>query len=297
MTLSIGFLGLGGMGRPMAECLLRAGLPLAIRSGNPETAREFAAMGAQVVPTPAALAEAAGLVFSCLPDHGVLDALVFGPDGLAAQDWPGGLLVDCSTIAPQEAQDMARRLAGRGAAFLDAPVSGGRKGAAEGTLTAMVGGAEADLARARPALGAMAARIFHIGPVGAGQTTKACNQIMVAVNLMGAFEAIGLARAGGVDVARMREVVLTGTGRSAALEAIVPRYLEGAEAVGFRLEQMLKDIAIATDAGRAAGQHQPGAEAVREMLAGAAAAGLGARDLAALGLRYDALNGDAFAED
>lgn len=295
MQEMVGFIGLGGMGRPMAQRLLAAGVPLAVHARRPDVARGLAEAGAKVAASPAALAAMAGLVFTCLPDHAALDEVLFGDQGLAAQDWPGGLLVDCSTIAPDDARRVASQLAARGADFLDAPVSGGRKGAVDGSLTAMVGGSEADLARARRVLAHMAARIVHMGPTGAGQVTKACNQIMVAVNLMGAFEAMALARAGGVDVNLMREVVLSGTGRSTALEAIVPRYLAGDGAVGFRLALMLKDIGIAADAGHAAGQVQPGTAAVRKLLADAVGNGFGDRDLSALGHFLDGLNADGSA--
>ncbi|MEP0510659.1 MAG: NAD(P)-dependent oxidoreductase, partial [Aurantimonas coralicida] len=214
-----------------------------------------------------------------------------GENGLASASWEGGLLVDCSTIAPFEAEEMAAALADVGAALVDAPVSGGRKGAEEGKLTIMCGGSDADFARARPVLDAMGTNIHHVGPLGAGQAVKACNQLMVAVNMMGAFEAVALARAAGVDPKVMREVLSSGAARSGVLEAHALRYIEGNLEPGFRAELMRKDLGIAAGVGAHYKRAQPATGLAHQVLVAACNSGFAKHDSAALGLLYDQMNG------
>ncbi|KZD01052.1 NAD(P)-dependent oxidoreductase [Oceanibaculum pacificum] len=291
MAEKIGFIGLGVMGNGMARNLLKAGFDLTVWTRDPAKVAAFRELGASVAETPKALAAACPLVISCVPDASAIRAVAFGADGLVAEGWPGGLLVDCSTIAPFEAQDIAAGLAEAGAAFLDAPISGGKKGADEGTLTIMIGGEAALVARARPAFEAMGKNIHHVGPSGAGQALKACNQLMVAINLMGVCEAVGVARAAGIDPKLMREVLSTGTGRSGVLEGHGLRYLEGTLQGGFRAALMKKDLGIATAVGAHYGVYQPATGLAHQLMTGLCNAGHANLDNAALGLLYDMLNG------
>jgi 3-hydroxyisobutyrate dehydrogenase-like beta-hydroxyacid dehydrogenase len=286
----VGFIGLGVMGAPMARNLLAGGHALVVTTSSAEKAESFRKLGATVVDTPADVAHVSGLIFTCVPDHDALASTVTGGKGICAGGW-SGLLVDCSTIAPFEARAIASHVEAAGGRFVDAPVSGGKKGAEDGTLTIMCGGDTADIDRATPAMRSMGKTIRHVGPAGAGQTVKACNQMMVAINLVGACEAIALSRANGVDPRIMREIVLTGTGRSGVLETNALRYLNGQTAPGFRIDLMKKDIGIAAAVGRWSGTAQPATSLVLELLQMASNTGLGELDTAALGQLYDTLNG------
>lgn len=297
MTERIGFIGLGAMGEGMARNILKSGLSLAITTSDPVKGKTFGDLGAAVVATPADLAAIAPIVVTCVPDAAALNAVLTGPGGLLINGWSNGLLIDCSTIAPFEAQDIATALSQADAALVDAPVSGGRTGAQAGTLTIMCGGQNADITRAQPVLQAMGKTIHHMGPTGAGQAVKACNQLMVAINLMGAVEAVGLARAAGVDPRHMREVLMTGAARSGVLEAHALRYLDGALSPGFRGDLLNKDLGIATAMATRSGQHQPATALAHKMVDGACDAGFGSHDSAALGLFYDQLNGVVDAKD
>lgn len=292
MSDTIGFIGLGVMGRPMARNLLEKGFEVVVTTSSVSKADEFRSLGAKVVDTTADVAASARVIFSCVPDGPAVLGMINGRGGLATSDWSGGLLVDCSTIASNEAQAAADAISLVGGSFVDAPITGGKKGAEDGTLTIMCGGDASDIKRATPAMEAMGKRIFHVGPVGAGQTVKSCNQMMVSINYLAACEAIALARANGVDPRVMREVVLTGTGRSGALENNALRYLDGALEPGFRIELMKKDIGIANAVGREKGLVQPGTNLMLQLLQMAINNGLGDLDTAALGKLYEKLNGE-----
>jgi len=291
MTDTIGFIGLGVMGAGMAKNVLKARFKLVATTSSTEKAEAFRALGAEIVDSPAEVASRTTLIVTCVPDAAALRQTVSGDTGLAAAQWEGGLLVDCSTIAPFEAEEMAAALATVGAALVDAPVSGGRKGAEEGKLTIMCGGSDADFARARPVLDAMGTNIHHVGPLGAGQAVKACNQLMVAVNMMGAFEAVALARAAGVDPKVMREVLSSGAARSGVLEAHALRYIEGNLEPGFRAELMRKDLGIAAAVGAHYRRSQPATGLAHQLLVAACNSGFAKLDSAALGLLYDQMNG------
>ena len=291
MTDTIGFIGLGVMGAGMAKNIIKAGFKLVATTSSAEKADAFRALGAEIVDSAAAIAGRTTLIVTCVPDAAALRQTLTGDNGLASASWKGGLLVDCSTIAPFEAEEMAAVLADVGAGLVDAPVSGGRKGAEEGKLTIMCGGSDADFARARPVLDAMGTNIHHVGPLGAGQAVKACNQLMVAVNMMGAFEAVALARAAGVDPKVMREVLSSGAARSGVLEAHALRYIEGNLEPGFRAELMRKDLGIAAAVGAHYKRAQPATGLAHQLLVAACNSGFAKLDSAALGLLYDQMNG------
>ena len=291
MADTIGFIGLGVMGAGMARNIAKAGFPLVITTSSQEKAAEFRDAGATVVASPREVAAAARVVVTCVPDADALKGVLGGESGLAAAPWADGLLIDCSTIAPFEAKEVAQTVADAGGAMIDGPVSGGAKGAADGTLTIMVGGAEADVTRARPVLEAMGKSIHHVGPLGAGQAVKACNQLMVSVNLMGACEAVALARSAGVDPHLMREVLSTGAARSGVLEMHAKRYLDDALEGGFRAELMRKDLGIAAAIGAHEHRAQPATSLAHQLMTAACNAGFAKLDSAALGRLYDLMNG------
>ena len=296
MDEPIGFIGLGVMGAGMARNIAAAGFPLVVTTSSKEKARAFREAGATVVGSPREVAAAARIVVTCVPDAEALNGVLQGERGLAGAAWNDGLLIDCSTIAPFEAEAAARLLSPLGARMIDAPVSGGAKGSNEGTLTIMVGGADDDVARARPVLEAMGKNIHHVGPAGAGQAVKACNQLMVAVNLMGACEAIAVARAAGVDPHVMREVLSSGAARSGVLEMHAKRYIDETLEGGFRAELMRKDLGIAAAIGAHQRRAQPATTLAHQMMTAACNAGFAKLDSAALGLFYDLMNGTAETE-
>ena len=289
----VGFCGLGAMGAGMARNILAAGFELGIATSSPEKANRFRSEGASVAETPAGLAMQSDVIVTCVPDAGALDTLIDGKNGFCQVDLAGKLFVDCSTIAPHNAGRAAERIRSAGGTFIDAPVSGGTKGAAEGTLTIMCGGETADVEAAMPILDAMGKVITHFGPIGAGQAVKAANQLMVAVNMMGAFEAIALARANGVDPKAMRQALLSGSARSGVLEMHAKRYLDDALAGGFRIELLRKDLGIVASEGGRSGLSQPASALAQQLINAACNAGFEGQDSAVLGKFYDLTNGEA----
>ena len=189
----VGFCGLGTMGAAMAANVARAGYPLTVWNRTPGKAAEAVAAGAVEALGPAAVASASEVVVICVSDTPDVEAVLFGPGGLADELTAGSLVIDCSTIAPGATREFAARLAEQGVGFVDAPVSGGSEGALKGTLTIMVGGSEDDVERARPVLEAMGSSITHMGPVGSGQTTKAVNQVILSGVYLGVAEGMVLA--------------------------------------------------------------------------------------------------------
>lgn len=262
----IGFIGLGVMGGGMAHNLLRKGFALTVFARKPEAAQAFVAAGARAVGTAADVGRASDLVILCLSDDDAVEAVLFGPDGLAHGLAPGSCVVDTSTIAAASTRIFGKRLLEQGVALLDAPVSGGQGGAEAGTLAAMVGGPATQVDACRQVLSAFCKSITHVGDLGAGQTVKACNQVAVAGAMLGVADALALARAQGVDPGVMREVLLAGTARSFALEKHGQRVIDGDFQPGFRARLMRKDLRIALQTAHAAGARLPGAAAAEELL-------------------------------
>ena len=237
-----GFAGLGAMGAPMARNLAKAGLLAALYNRTAGTATALAAdLGCAAAPTPADLAAACDVVVLCVSaDADVLELV----DALAPKLARGAIVIDCSTVSAATAREAARRLAVQGAAFLDCPVSGGTEGAANGTLSIMCGGDAAALGRARPVLDAMGKRVVHMGDSGAGQATKAVNQIAVAGVNQAVSEALAFAEAEGLDLARVIDAVGGGAAQSWFLTNRGPNMRNMAFPLGFRVTLHQKDLAI-----------------------------------------------------
>lgn len=270
---SVAFIGLGVMGAGMAANLAQKGFATTVFNRSAAKAAPLAAAGARVAASAREAVGGAAVVFLCLPATGDVEAVLFGSAGIADSLAAGTVVVDTSTIDPVATRDFAGRLAARGVALLDAPVSGGQKGAADGTLTCMVGGPAEALETARPFLAAMATTIVHVGGSGAGQVAKACNQICVSANLVGASEAMALAMKMGVDPARVREALLGGAARSVVLERHVQKLLDRDFRPGFRTALITKDLAIAAKALNDAQVFAPVAAAVLQVLKGLGASG------------------------
>lgn len=281
MALSVGFIGLGYMGKPMARNLLKAGFPLTVHNRSQGAVQELVAEGAQPAGSPGELAEQVEVVFTCLPGPADVEKVYLGDNGVLTGVRAGSILVDMSTIDPQTHQKIAARAAEKGAGYLDAPVSGGTTGARDGTLTIMVGGAAETLERVMPALQAMGQRIYHIGPVGTGAVVKLINNMMSAINALGVIEGLVLGTKFGIDPELVYEVcsnssagsrTLTGTG-----QAILKRDFEP----GFMIDLMHKDVGLAVALGRSLKVRTLAAALAEQILQEAQAAGLGRAGTAA----------------
>jgi 2-hydroxy-3-oxopropionate reductase len=240
---TVGVIGLGQMGRPMARALMRAGWQAVVWDLAATAADRLGSEGAIVARDPADVAQQASVVITSLPGIDAVRAVAFGDESLTSHGGRPELLVDMSTTTPGGARALAADLAPFGVSFLDAPVSGGASGAAAGTLTVMVGGAVEDLDRARPVLDSLARLIVHCGPAGAGQVAKACNQLIVMTALGAVAEALVLARRAGLDAAVVRQALLGGYAASPILEIQGDRMLRRDFAPGGRAAYNLKDIA------------------------------------------------------
>jgi 2-hydroxy-3-oxopropionate reductase len=280
----VGFIGLGVMGRPMARHLLARGFSVTVNSRSRGPVDELVAAGAQAADSPADVARQAKRIITMVPDSPDVVSVLEGPSGVFSALQPGTLLIDMSTIAPAVAQRLAARAADLGSAMLDAPVSGGEIGAKNASLSIMVGGEAASFELARPILEAMGnpERIVHIGPSGAGQLCKVCNQMVIGGTLAAVSEAFALARKAGVDAARVRSVLLGGFASSRVLDVHGERILQSNYVPGFRTTLFAKDLRIAADT---LTEHQtpaPVAAAVQQLVIALMASGKGESDYSAL---------------
>lgn len=271
--MKIGYIGTGVMGRPMAGHLLAAGHELMLLPHRSPAPDELLAGGARVVDSAAELARWADVVITNVPDTPDVEDVLFRAGGVAAGAHDGLLVIDNSTISPSATREVALRLADLGVGFVDAPVSGGDVGAKAATLTIMVGGSDADVARAMPLFAKLGQTVTHIGPVGAGQICKAANQIVVGVTLNAVAEALVFAAKAGADPAKVREALLGGFAGSRILEKHGQRMLDGSFEPGFKAHLHAKDLAIVLDNAGTLGVELPATELVRDHLLAQVAVG------------------------
>ena len=250
MADTVGFIGLGIMGRGMARNLLKAGFDVRVWNRTASRMDELAAEGARPTKDPADLAAQCDLIFICVSDTPDVEAVIAGdnPRGVLHGLRPGALVVDMSTISPHTTRALAAKLAEKGAHMLDAPVSGGSEGAAKGTLSIMVGGAAEDVARARPAFEAMGKTITHARGPGDGQMVKLVNQILVVGNALAMSEALLFAQAGGLDLRKTLDAVKPGAAGSWMLANRGPQILERDWRPGFTIDLQQKDVRLVLDA-------------------------------------------------
>ena len=281
-SMKVGFIGLGVMGEPMARHLLAAGYDLALWARRPEAAARLVAGGVPLCATPAELAARSEVVISVVTASADVDALAFGANGLAAGFACGAVHVDMSTIAPAMARSLAQRYGAQGIGFVDAPVSGGAQGAREASL-AIMAGAEADaLERVRPLLQAMGKRIVHVGPPGAGQVAKACNQMIMVAATQACAEALRLANAHGLDLAALRRALMAGSAGSRVLELMGTKMAARDFGAGIEARLHHKDFAIVMDEASALGVPLPLAAQVWQQLNALMGAGWGREDTSSL---------------
>ena len=284
MPDTVGFIGLGLMGRPMAANLIAAGFPLIVHSRSPAPVEALVALGAARADSPREVAARATRIITMLPDSPDVERVLEGPDGVFAGLQPDTILIDMSSIAPATAQRLAMRARELGGTMLDAPVSGGEIGAVNGTLSVMVGGDADAFARVKPLLDVMGnpERVIRIGDAGAGQTCKLCNQIVLGATIAGVGEAFALARRAGVDPARVREALLGGFAASRVLDVHGERMLTGNYVPGFRAELFAKDLRNVATAQAEHAAPAPISTLVLELLGTLLASGRGQEDYAAM---------------
>jgi 3-hydroxyisobutyrate dehydrogenase len=275
MTDRIGFAGLGIMGLPMARNLLKAGFSITVFNRTRSKAEELAAEGAKLAETPAELARESDIVITIVTNSPDVEQVVLGNNGVIDGAQPGALLIDMSTISPEVTRSIGDRLAERNVSMLDAPVSGGERGAIEGTLSIMVGGAGDDFERCRPVFEAMGKKLVHCGPLGAGQTVKLCNQIVVGLNNLAMSECLVFAAAAGVSVDRMLEAVSAGAAGSWALSNLAPKLLKRDFSPGFKVGLQQKDLRLALDAADRMHLSLPGLALTHQLYASLERRGLG----------------------
>lgn len=291
MAERIGFIGLGIMGRPMACHLLEAGHQVVVHNRSRQKVDDICGSfpGAIAASSPREVAEQAPVVITMLPDTPDVRDVVFGADGLADSLAAGSLLIDMSTISPATSIEIAEALKSKNVDVLDAPVSGGEAGAINATLSIMVGGEQAAFDRALPLFEIMGKTIVLMGGHGAGQTTKACNQIMVALHYAAASEALVLGAKAGVDPDKMVQVLGGGLAASRVLELKGQKMIDHDFQPGFRIDLHRKDLAIALAAGKAEGVPLLATSVVDQVFQAAAAAGRGDLDHSALMSVYEDL--------
>jgi len=288
----IGFIGLGIMGKPMARNLIKAKYPLVVHDRNRGPVDELAAEGATPATSSKEVTEQSDVVITMLPDSPDVEKVVFGKDGVLEGVSSGMLFIDMSTIAPATARSVYETLKAKGVESLDAPVSGGEVGAKEATLSIMVGGIEDAFQRAMPIFEVMGKNIVLIGEPGAGQVTKACNQIVVGVTIQAVSEALILARKSGVDPARVREALLGGFAKSRILELHGQRIIDRTFQPGFRIRLHRKDLGIALQTGRELSLPLMTTSTVAELMNALIARGDGDLDHSSLALLLDQLGGE-----
>ena len=266
MAGKIGFIGLGTMGTPIARSLLKRGYVMTVWARRLEAMAPLVDEGAAAGESASHVASASDIVITMVTDTRDVEEVVLGKDGIASGARPGSLVIDHSTIAPGAARRIAGELLARGIEMLDAPVSGGSAAAQAGTLAIMAGGSKPSFERAHPVLSCYAKNIFHIGPSGAGQVAKACNQICTIVNQLGAAEAMLLAERAGVDAGMVKDALMSGFGASRMLELQAPKMIarDFAGKVESRLHH--KDIGIVLELAQSFGIELPASAAAADVL-------------------------------
>jgi 2-hydroxy-3-oxopropionate reductase len=282
MADTVGFIGLGIMGKPMAKNLIEAGYDLAVYNRTREKAEELASEGATVAGSPKEVAERSDVIITMLPDSPQVEEVLTGENGVLEGIKEGALIVDMSTISPVVTEELSEKAREKGASMLDAPVSGGDVGAIEGTLSIMVGGDEEDFERALPLFEVMGGTVTHVGPSGTGQVVKAANQIVVALTIEAVSEALVLGSKGGVAPEKILDVLGGGLAGNKVMELKREKMLDHSFDPGFRIELHHKDLGIALAAGREYGVTLPVTAIVDQMLETLKMRGKGDRDHSAI---------------
>jgi len=278
----IGFIGVGIMGKPMSINLIKAGYDLVVLDINKEAVKEVVAEGAASAETAKEVAEQSDIVITMLPDSPDVEDVAFGSTGVIEGLKPGMLFIDMSTISPATSKKIYEELTKKQVEALDAPVSGGEVGAINGALSIMVGGSDAAFQRAMPLFEVMGKNIVHIGGAGAGQVTKASNQIIVGMTIQAVAEAMNLAKKAGVDIVKVRDALLGGFAQSRILDLHGQRIIDENYQPGFKIKLHRKDMNIALQTGRELSVPLPGSALVASQMDAILARGDGELDHSAL---------------
>jgi 3-hydroxyisobutyrate dehydrogenase len=287
----IGFVGLGTMGTAMAGNIRKAGFEVTAWNRTPGRTGDLEAAGVTIAATPADVARASDIVVTCVSDTPDVEAVLFGPGGVASGLAAGSLVIDCSTISPTATAQFAARLAEQGVGFVDAPVSGGSEGARKATLTIFVGGTEADVERARPVLSAMGTTITHFGAAGNGQAVKAVNQVVIAGVYLAVAEGMVLAMKAGLDPAAVAGALGGGVAGSWILANRSGKMIANDYPLGFRTRLHLKDLSIALELARSLGVALPLSALAAQLENGLVARGYGDEDMSNLARAIRSLSG------
>ncbi len=280
--MRVAFIGMGTMGAPMALNLLKAGHEVTVHNRSREKEAPVVEAGAKPAASPAEAAESAEVVITCVSDTPDVEEIILGETGVIRGAAPGTIVVDMSTVSPSATRRIAERLGEKGIRMLDAPVSGGSEGAQNGTLSIMVGGEEADLIKVRPVLEAMGKTITHVGPIGAGQLTKAINQIVVAGTYWGVAEGIAIGLKAGLDMQKVVQAVGGGAAGSWAMINRSGNMINNSYPLGFKVRLHRKDLDIALDVARELGVTLPVTAYVEQVETGRIARGHGDEDISVI---------------
>lgn len=274
MARSIGFIGLGIMGKPMVSNLLKAGFPVTVFDRTRSKMEALLEEGGKPAGSAKEVAAASEVVVTMLPDSPDVREVILGREGVAEGVRSGSTVIDMSTISPEVTREIALELGKKGVSMLDAPVSGGQPGAEAGALSIMVGGEEKAFEECLPVLQVMGKKIVHIGPVGSGQTVKLCNQIVCVLNILGVCEGIMLASRAGVNLEKMLEAVSAGSAGSWMLSNLGPKMVSRDFEPGFMVRLQQKDLHLALDAARKLNLPLPGTSLVNALFHSVEAHGL-----------------------
>jgi len=295
----IGFVGLGIMGKPMALNLLKAGYDLTFYARRAEVVEEMEAAGAHAAPSSKAVAQATDIVITIVTADPQVREVILGAEGVLEGASEGQLIVEMSTISPLTIREVAETAAAKGVRVMDAPVSGGDTGAIAGSLTIIAGGEADDFERCRGIFSAMGneENLFHVGPIGVGQTVKIVNQLIGGINLTAISEGLVLGIKAGADPEVMRQVIGVSSGNSGLFQARVADFiLKGSFEPGFMLDLMKKDMGIGVDLGKALDVPVPLAAAAYQMYAAASGMGLGQEDFSAVCQAMERMTGIKISE-
>ncbi|QTA22561.1 2-hydroxy-3-oxopropionate reductase [Escherichia albertii] len=289
MTMKVGFIGLGIMGKPMSKNLLKAGYSLVVSDRNPEAIAEVIAAGAETASTAKAIAEQCDVIITMLPNSPHVKEVALGENGIIDGAKPGTILIDMSSIAPLASREISEALKAKGIDMLDAPVSGGEPKAIDGTLSVMVGGDKAIFDKYYDLMKSMAGSVVHTGEIGAGNVTKLANQVIVALNIAAMSEALTLAAKAGVNPDLVYQAIRGGLAGSSVLDAKAPMVMDRNFKPGFRIDLHIKDLANALDTSHGVGAQLPLTAAVMEMMQALRADGSGTADHSAPVCYYEKL--------
>ena len=290
--MKIGFIGLGIMGKPMAKNLIKAGYELVVFDLNKDSVKELTDLGAEEGKNPADVTVRTDVIVTMLPNSPHVKAVVLEKNGVIEAAEPGKVLIDMSSIAPLASQEIAKALSEKGMEMLDAPVSGGEPKAIDGTIAVMVGGKKEIFDKYKDILDPMAGSIVYVGKIGAGNTTKLCNQVVVALNIAAVSEALILAKKAGVDPDLVFQAIRGGLAGSTVMDAKAPMMMERNFKPGFRIDLHIKDLNNALDTSKSVGAPLPLAAQVMEIMQAIKLDGCGVEDHSSIVKFYEKLAND-----